>query len=118
MSERKISHCHKRIRDVAVALAEANYEELMNNNLLYDAWKKSHPGMGPKSLSKLFVRKKWGLYVELARATLVGLLTQPNNPSIDEKEKEEIMEILALDSTLIRGRVHPKILAGTLAKQQ
>lgn len=114
MSQQKISHCHKRIRDVAQGLAAASYEELMSQNLLYDAWKRQHPGMGPLALEKLFVRKKWGLYIDLARATLVGLLQQPNNPNLDEKAKEEIMEILALDSTLIRGRVNPKVLAGTV----
>lgn len=112
--EQKISHCHKYIAKVAKDLARASYQQLMEENFLYEAWKKKNPELvgNPKHLEQAFVNRKWGMFIEAARATLVGLLSQPNNPNIDEKVKDEIMEILALDSSLIRGRVNPAVLAG------
>jgi hypothetical protein len=46
----------------------------------------------------------------LARATLGALLREP----IDEKVKDEIVEILALDQTLIRGRKNPSVVMGEI----
>lgn len=113
---KKISHCHWRIAKVAKELARAAYQELMGSNVLYDAWKKRNPSLArnPKRLEQQFVNHRWGLFIEAARATLVGLLQEHNNPNIDEKAKEEIMEILALDSSLIRGRVNPAQVAGVV----
>lgn len=114
--KRKISHCHKSIRKVARELAAASYEILMGNDFVYKEWKRQHPDIAdnPKRLLLMYVNKKWGLYIEAARATLVGVLQQP----IDDKIKDEIMEILALDSTLIRGRVKPMELAGIVNNKQ
>lgn len=105
------AHCHKQIAKTAKGIAAASYEALMSDNLIFSAWKKSHPGKTSKQLLSIFVENKWGLYIEAARATLVLLLREP----IDEKIKEEIMEILALDSTLIRGRKNPAQIAGTVS---
>lgn len=111
--DQKISHCHRRVRDVAIGLAEQNYDELMSNDWVYRNWKLKHPGAGPKALRKLFVSANWGRYVPAARATLVLLLRSP----IDDILKEEIVDVLALDSTLVRGRLNPAVLAGTVASK-
>lgn len=114
--KRKISHCHKDIAKVAKALAEASYDELMSNNMLYEAWKKKWPHLvgDPVKLKRQYVANKWGLYVDAARATMALTLREP----IDEKVKEEVVKILALDSTLIRGRVNPALVAGAVANKE
>jgi len=97
---------------VAKEAARASYAELMaSSNLTYQLWKKIHPGLNAKRLEQAWVNKKWGLYIPVARTTLGLLLSQP----IDEKLKDEIVEILALDQTLVRGRANPATIAGTLA---
>ena len=92
----KAAHCHKHIAKVAREAAAASYDELMSDNMLYSAWKRKNPRLvtDPKRLKQKFVNDKWGLYVAFARATLGLLLREP----IDDKVKEEIVEILALDS--------------------
>ena len=103
------AHCHKRIAAVAKEAARASYAELMSSsNLTYQLWKKTHPTLNAKRLEQHWVNTKWGLYVPIARTTLGLLLSQP----IDESLKDEIVEILALDQTLIRGRVNPAMVAG------
>lgn len=114
MPQRKISHCHKAIAKVARNLAAATYQELMScSNQLYDVWKKQTPGLNDKQRQQLFVNRKWGMFIDAARATLTLQLRSP----IDEKVKDEIMEILALDATLIRGRVNPAVVAGELQQK-
>lgn len=107
----KISHCHVQIRKTAIGLAEQNYDELMSSDWIYKEWKRQHPGMPARALRKLFVDKNWGRYVPAARAMLAALLRNPIDPALGE----EIMEVLMLDSTLIRGRLNPATVAGTLA---
>lgn len=111
---RKISHCHKKIREVAKEAAALHYEMLMSSsNVVYQMWKIQHPGLNAKQLQQAFVNRHWSKCIEMARATLGALLTQP----IDETTKLEIVDILALDATLIRGRKEPAILAGELQQQ-
>lgn len=110
----KISHCHKKIREVAIALAEESYEAVMGNNWVRAEWKRQHPGMGEKALIKSFVSRNWPRYIPAARTTLTLLLRSP----IDDKAKEEIMEVLTLDATLIRGRQNPAVVMGALAPQK
>lgn len=109
----KISHVHKKVAEVAKALTEENYELVMGNNLVRAEWKRQHPGMGEKALVKTFVARNWSKYIPMARTTLTLLLREP----IDEKTKEEILEVLALDATLIRGREQPKVFMGTQPAQ-
>ncbi len=109
------AHCHKRIAKVAKECCAATYDELMSSsNLLYETWKKKNPGLEGNRLRQHFVNSKWGMFVEAARATLACLLREP----IDEKTKLEIVEILAMDSTLIRGRVNPARVAGQIVNKQ
>lgn len=106
----KISHVHIRVAKVAKELAAESYELVMSHNLVRAEWKRQHPGMGEKGLLRAFVTRNWSRYIPCARTTLTLLLREP----IDEKLKEEILAVLVKDSTLIRGRVEPKILAGAL----
>ena len=107
----KIAHCHKKIRKVAREAAALHYEMLMSSsNVVYQLWKKQHPGLSPKQLQAAFVNRHWGKCVPLARATLGALLREP----IDDATKEEIIEILALDQTLIRGRQEPSLVMGAV----
>lgn len=108
---RKISHCHKKIREVAKEAAALHYEMLMSSsNVVYQLWKKKHPGLNAKQLQQEFVNKMWSKCIDLARATLGQLLTQP----IDETTKLEIVDVLALDATLIRGRREPAVVMGEI----
>ena len=108
---RKISHCHKKIRDVAKEACALHYEMLMSSsNVVYQLWKIQHPGLNSKQLQAAFVSRHWSKCIDLARATLGALLTQP----IDEKTKLEIVDILALDSTLIYGRKNPAVVAAEI----
>ena len=107
------AHCHKRVAKIAKECAAATYEELMScNDALYSAWKKKNPTIAdnPKKLLQHFVNCKWGMFVEAARATLALMLREP----LDEATKEEIMDILTKDASLIRGRVNPAQIAGTI----
>ncbi len=113
MPQRKISHCHHVIAKIARELAAATYEELMSSsNEVFETWKKQTPGLNDKRRQQLFVNRKWGMFIEAARATLTLQLRQP----IDEATGDKIVEILALDATLIRGRKNPAIVAGELIK--
>lgn len=109
--KRKIAHCHIRIREVAREACALHYEMLMSSsNVVYKIWKKQHPGLTPAALQRKFVDAHWGKCIELARATLGALLREP----IDENTKEEIVQILALDQTLVKGRKNPAIVAGAI----
>lgn len=110
----KISHCHKRVRDVAQGIARGTYEMLMSaNNEVYARWKKKYPELTAKQLEDKFVAQYWGSHIDGARATLARMLTEPLDPAL----KEEIVEILALDSTLMRGRRNPAVVMGQVGKQ-
>lgn len=97
----KIAHCHKALRSVAQALAGELYENLMSNTKIYDHWKSQNPECTPKQLETRFVARNWGKCLEAARAVMTAQLLDPNVP---ELQKDEIIEILRLDSTLMRGR--------------
>lgn len=103
-------HAHKLVMSVAVNAAYELYEELMRNNMLYDAWKKQNPGKSEKGLALAFVRKNTPRCLGIARATLARMLA---DPTISEDWKEQIMEALELDATLMLGRKNPAEIVGT-----
>ena len=107
--KRKISHCHKLVANVAMECAAQMYENLMGDNLMYEVWKKRHPGLSAKGLLEAFVKKNWSTCIPIARATLAGML---NDPHLDSEYKESIVEALSLDSSLMRGRADPKTVLG------
>ena len=94
------AHCHVMVADVAKAAAHELYDALMFDNMLNELWRKRFPNLGPKKLEAKFVSMFWGKCIPFARATLAQLLRSP----IDDRQKESIVEALALDATLIRGR--------------
>jgi len=94
-------HCHVQVAAVAKEATSELYETLMGDNLMYETWRKQHPGTSDKRLRQLFVDRNWPRCIPFARATLARLLTTP----IDEKVKESIMEVLVKDASLVRGRV-------------
>lgn len=95
-----VAHCHRDVAAVAQEAANELYDTVMSNNLVFDQWKKSHPGLSVKGLRKAFVKQNWGKCLPLARATMGRMLSEP----IDDTVKESILEALALDQTLMRGR--------------
>ncbi len=103
---RKVSHAHWRVAALAKEMAHEVYDELMKRNDWYDLWKNAHPGLSSRGLENAFVSKNWHKFVEGARATLAGMLTQP----YDEDLKNAIYEALVDDSTLIRGRANPRLV--------
>lgn len=106
-----VAHCHKVIREVAKEAAAELYETLMGDNLIYETWRKQNPGVGDVVLRKRFVAKNWGKCIDFARQTLALRLRDPN---LDPKLAEDIVEVLTLDATLIRGRQNPAKLIGTI----
>lgn len=94
------AHCHVMVAEVAKAAAHELYDTLMFDNALNELWRKRYPNLGSKKLEDKFVAMYWGKCIPFARATLAQLLRSP----IDDRQKESIVEALALDATLIRGR--------------
>lgn len=104
------AHVHKALAKVAREAASELYEVVMGDNLVRSTWKKQNPGLTERQLHTRFVAKNWGKCIPFARATLAQLLTTPLDPA----SKEAIMEILVLDSTLIRGRRSPAQVVASL----
>lgn len=77
--------CHKLIRKTAQDFARAQYEELAKDNRFYA----QNPSMAR------FVAVSWGMYVPLARATLIRMLSS----SIDETLKRQIYEAIILEKS-------------------
>lgn len=108
------AHVHELVASVAVNAAAELYETLMGDNVMYDAWKKRHPGMSSKALGRKFISDNWGKCIPVARATLAAML---RNPTISLDYKESIVEALALDSSLMKGRAQPATVVGTTTER-
>lgn len=107
----KISHAHKLVARTARESAAELYEIVMSANDVRAEWKRQNPGASERVLLSRFVEKNWVKCIPLAR-TALGLLLRQD--SISEGQKEEIVEALALDTTLQRGRVEPATVLGRL----
>lgn len=97
---RPVRMCHVLIRDTAKKMAEAAYEEIMRDNLIYPAWKARNPELDSEGLAKLWVERTWSGYIDEARRTLAGMLQGPLNEDL----KLQIYEALLLDSQLPREK--------------
>lgn len=84
---------HKRIADIAYQLALMSYDKCASKS---NEFFKTHPN--PDKFAKVFQIK----FVPLARQALAALL---NDPSLDEKQKNEIMETLLADRSIPLGDV-------------
>lgn len=105
------AHCHKLIAETAQAMAHEVYDALMQRNDWYAGWKRQNPGAGSKALESRWVKRTWGTYIASARAQLASMLARND---VSEEMKEQIMEALVLDSSLIRGRANPKQILGAI----
>ncbi len=94
------AHCHKLMKETAIAMAHEVYDALMQKNDWYALHKSRHPNLNRAGLERIWVAKHWGQFVEGARATL----TQSLLVITDEGLKEQIYEALLLDNTLVAGR--------------
>lgn len=83
---------HPLIAETAKELAGAYYEDFARDNLFY----KMYPNQ------RMFIRREAIRFIQLARETLGKLCGTKN---ISDEQKEDILEALALDSSLPRGRV-------------
>jgi len=82
---------HKKIAEVAKAMAYADYDRLASSN---NAFYKKYP------TDRGFVGKNWRYYIKIARVCMTHLLSKPDFP---EAEKEKIFEALMLDRSLPSG---------------
>lgn len=105
------AHVHVEIKKVAEGMAHVLFDEMMGRNEIFSKFKDQHPDMTTKEMEDKFVAHLWPQLIEPARATLAGML---RNPSYSEEAKEEIMDILVKDQTLVRGRKNPAQVLGTL----
>ncbi len=97
---RKVAHCHKMIAETAQGMAHVLFDELMARNEIFDQFKEQHPGLSTKEMETLFVTRMWSRLIEPARATLAAMLRGPYS----EEMKEDIMDALVRDKSLMRGR--------------
>lgn len=104
-----IKHCHFAIKKVAEGMAGVLFEEMMSRNEIWAEFKRQHEGKTTKQLEGLFIAHLWPQMIDQARATLAGML---RSPAISEEQKEEIMDILVKDQTLVRGRKNPAQFLG------
>lgn len=80
-------YCHEMIKKVSQELAGEWYESAAKDDHIF----KICPNQ------KQFIKKCWGHFIPLARATLVKLL---NSPTLPDLAKEDIMEAIILDKQL------------------
>lgn len=105
MSEKKrqrfrVCAVHEQVRETAVEMAHEFYSALMQDDMLYEIWKKRHPNMKGEALENQFVKENLSKFIPQARTTLTLML---QNPSVPEEMKASIHEALVLDSTLKMG---------------
>lgn len=80
-------YCHWMIKKVAQELAGEWYEHAASDDQIF----KICPDQ------KVFIKKCWGHFIPLARASMIKLLQSPTLP---ELAKEDIMEAILLDKQL------------------
>lgn len=100
-ASRPSGHCHEIIAETAKAMAHEVFDELMLRNDWWKNWQEQNPDLSTtKELEARWVEMTWGKFISEARGALAHMLTT----KIDENQKEQIMEALQLDHSLIRGR--------------
>lgn len=80
------------VAETAKKLAAAFYEECAKRS---NSWYAKFPKQED------FVNKQWGLWLKLARQALAEAL---KSETLDQDQKEKIVEALLLDNTLVKGR--------------
>lgn len=100
IGNRPSKHVHKQVAHTAVGLCYELYDTLMQDDVLYTAWKKANPDATARQLELRFVKKNVERCIPAARATLTAMMVN----TTDEALKETIYEALLADNTLLRGR--------------
>lgn len=93
-----LSYAHKKVVEVAKAIAHELYDAMMSNNETYAVWQRFCEDLKKSDHEAEFVALATPHLLDDARATLAGLLGQPGKESL----KEEIYDVLMKDN-LIRG---------------
>lgn len=96
-----VAHCHKMVAAVAREAAGNLFDVVMEDNVVFEEWKRQNPDATHKQLENRFVEKNWGRCLEFARATLATMLS---SSAISEEVKDEIVDALVKDNQLVRGR--------------
>lgn len=105
------AHCHVEVKAVAVGMAHALFDEMMSRNEVWHQFKEQHPDMTTAQMEEKFVAHLWPQMLDQARATLAGML---RSGAYSDEQKEEIMDILVKDASLIRGRKNPAQVLGAM----
>jgi hypothetical protein len=95
------------IKEVAIGIAGAFYEQMMHDNEWYKAWKDYNPELTSAQLEYRFQRRFWWMFIEGARATLSQMLAS----NIPEDQKSRIYDALQKDHTLERGRARASLIS-------
>ena len=82
-----MAYCHVEVRRIAKELAGAAYEDFAKNDEFYKVWPNQN----------LFIAKRWKVFVEIARSTLVYMLGQPGT---SEAMKADLYDIIIKDREL------------------
>lgn len=101
-------HAHKLVAENANELCNIIYDNLMSNNAIRAEWKRQHPGLSEKGLRNAFLKRNIANCLPAARATLAGMLALPYDSAL----KDEILEALVLDKSLVAGRAQPAEIMG------
>lgn len=96
-----VAHCHRQVRDIAKALAGEMYEMLMGNDEFWKVWREQNQDATRKQLEDRFIERNWGRFIGEARKALVMML---RDPTISETAKEQVVDVLEKDASLMRGR--------------
>lgn len=103
------AHAHYQVVEVAKGLAGALYERVMqSDNSDYSDWKELNPDCNAKELELRFITLFYPKLLGEARATMAKMLATP----ISETLKDQIVEALILDKSLMRGRAAMPTLLG------
>lgn len=105
------AHVHFQVKKVAEGLAHALFDELMSRNEIFATFKQQHPDLTTTQMEAKFVAHLWPQLLDQARATMAGML---RSPAYSDEMKEEIMDILVKDQSLVKGRKNPAQVMGTL----
>lgn len=92
-------YCHELIKQTAIGIAEAFYEEKARDNRFHKIWPSG----------RRFVRAKWPDFIPTATSTLVDMLADPKN---SEHVKETIFLALVKNRSLPQDTVQHMPVAG------
>lgn len=97
---RRTAHVHRTVLATAIELCLSEYETLMGNNQLREAWKLKHPGASERTLQKAWVARYARSFIGPARTMLTLILTS----GADDGMKSAVHSALVADNMLTRGR--------------